>query len=74
MLFVFERYKHNDNKVSASENLSFLSIILFIIIISLKFIVKNLNEESFDVNSLKDIKKKINIDSQSIQEKDDLKI
>ena len=39
MLFIFKRYKHNDNKVLISENLSFLSITLFIIIISFKFIV-----------------------------------
>ena len=32
ILFVFERYKHDDNKILLSENLSFLSIILFIII------------------------------------------
>ena len=62
MLFVFERYEYNDNKVLASENLSFLSIISFIIITFLKFIAKNSNEESFDVNFSKDIKKKINID------------
>ena len=58
VLFIFERYKYNDNKVSTSENLSFLSITSFIIIISFKFIVTNSNEESSDVNSSKDIKKK----------------
>ena len=58
VLFVFERCKHNNNKVSAFKNLSFLSITLFIIIISLKFIVKNSDEESFDVNFSKDIKKR----------------
>ena len=60
MLFVFKRYKHNNNKVLISENLSFLSIILFIIIIrSFKSIAKNkLNENDFDMNSLKDIKKR----------------
>ena len=58
MLFVFKRYKHNNNKVSASEDLSFLSIISFIIVISLKFIVKNSDEKSFDVNSSKEIKKR----------------
>ena len=42
ILFVFEYYKYNNNKISTSENLSFLSIILFIIIIrSFKFIAKN---------------------------------
>ena len=59
MLFVFKRYKYNDNKVSAFENLSFLSIILFIIIISLKFTVKNSNEKSFDMNFSKDIRKRL---------------
>ena len=59
MLFVFKRYKYNDNKVSASENLSFLSIISFIVITSLKFTVKNSNEKSFDVNFSKDIKKRL---------------
>ena len=33
MLFIFKRYKYNDNKISTFENLSFLSKILFIIII-----------------------------------------
>ena len=58
ILFVFKRYKHNDNKVSTFKNLSFLSITLFIIIISLKSIVENSNEKNFDVNSSKDIKKR----------------
>ena len=60
MLFVFKRYKYNNNKILISKNLSFLSIILFIIITrSFKFTIKNkLNEDNFDVNSLKDIKKK----------------
>ena len=70
MLFVFKRYKYNDNKVSTSENLSFLSIILFIIIISFKFIVKNSNEESFDVNSSKDIKKKSTSTLKAFKKKD----
>ena len=59
ILFIFKRCENNDNKISISKNLSFLSIILFVIIIrSLKFIIKNkLNENDFDVNSSKDIKK-----------------
>ena len=71
MLFVFERCEYDDNKISTSENLSFLSIILFIIITrSFKFIIKNKsNENNFDMNSSKDIKKKINIDSYNIQKK-----
>ena len=59
ILFVSKRYKHNDNKVLTSENLSFLSIISFIIIISLKFTAENLNEENFDINSSKDTKKRL---------------
>ena len=61
MLFIFERYKHDDNKISTLKNFSFLSIILIIIITrSFKFIIKNkLNKNDFDVNSLKDIKKKL---------------
>ena len=58
ILFISKRYKHNDNKVSRSENLSFLSIISFIVITSLKFTAENLNEKSFDVNFLKDTKKR----------------
>ena len=60
MLFVFKRYKYNDNKISTSKNLSFLSIISFIIIIRLlKSIVKNKSDEDdFDVDFLKDIKKR----------------
>ena len=69
ILFVFKRYKHNNNKVSTSENLSFLSIISFIVITFLKFIVKNLNEESFDVNSSKDIKKKLTSTFRVLKEK-----
>ena len=57
ILFIFERCEHDNYKVSTSENLSFLSITLFIIITrSLKFIIKNKSDkDNFDVNSLKDI-------------------
>ena len=42
ILFIFKRYKYDDNKISASENLSFLLITLFVFITRfLKFIVKN---------------------------------
>ena len=58
ILFVSKRYKYNDNKVSASENLSFLSITSSIIITSLKSIIENSNEESSDVNFSKDTRKK----------------
>ena len=61
MLFVFERCEYDNNKILILKDLSFLSITLFIIIIrSLKFIVKNKsNKNDFDVNSLKDIKKRL---------------
>ena len=60
ILFVFERCKHDDNKVSASKNLSFLSIISFIVVTrSLKLIIKDeSNENNFDMNSSKDIRKR----------------
>ena len=71
MLFVFKRYKYNNNKILLSENLSFLSIISFIIIIrSFKFIVKNKSdEESFDVNSSKDIRKRLTPTLKTFKEK-----
>ena len=57
MLFIFERCKHNDNKASTSENLSFLSKTSFIVIIrSLKSIIKDeSNEDNFDTHYFKDI-------------------
>ena len=60
ILFIIKRYKYNDNKISAPENLSFLSIILSVVIIQPpKPIAKNKsNEDDFDMNSSKDIKKK----------------
>ena len=61
MLFVFKRCEHDDNKISASKNLSFLSIILFVINTRFfKFIAKdNSNEDNFNVNFLKDITKRL---------------
>ena len=60
VLFVFERYKHDGNKVLTLKNLSFLSITLFVINIrSFKSIAKNESDENnFDINSLKDIRKR----------------
>ena len=60
MLFVFKRYKYNNNKVLALKNLFFLSIISFIIITrSLKSIIKDKsNEDNFNMSFLKDIKKR----------------
>ena len=57
ILFIFKRYKYNDNKTLTFENLSFLSKTLFIIIIrSFKFIIENeSNENNFDINHFKDI-------------------
>ena len=59
ILFIFKRYKYNDNKVSTIENLSFLSITLSIIITSFKLTVENSNEKSFNVNSSKDTRKRL---------------
>ena len=55
MLFIFKRYKYNNNKTLIFENLSFLLKTSFIIIIrSLKFIVKNeSNKNNFDINYFK---------------------
>ena len=59
ILFIFKRYKHNDNKVSTTENLSFLSITSFVIITFLKSIIENLNEESLNVNPSKNTRKRL---------------
>ena len=69
MLFVSKRYKYNDNKVLISENLSFLLIISFIIITFFKFIVKNSDEESFDVNFSKDIRKRLTSTLKTLKKK-----
>ena len=69
ILFIFKRCEHNDNKVSATENLSFLSIISFIIIISLKSTAENSNEENFDVNSSKDTRKRSTFIFKAFKEK-----
>ena len=60
MLFIFKRYKYNDNKTSTFKNLSFLLKTLFIIIIrSLKFVVKNeSNKNNFNINHFKNISNK----------------
>ena len=60
MLFIFKRYKYNDNKTSIFENLSFLSKTLFVIITRFfKFIIKNKsNENNFDINYFKNISNK----------------
>ena len=65
ILFLFKRYNYDNNKILTLKNLSFLSIISFIIIIrSFKLIVKNdSNENNFDINYSKNVsnKKKFNI-------------
>ena len=64
MLFVFKRYEYDDNKILISKNLSFLSIISFIITRFLKLIVKNeSNEDNFDMNLLKNISNRKRITS-----------
>ena len=57
ILFLFKRCDHNNNKILTSKDLSFLSNALSIIITrSFKSIVKNdSNENSFDMNHLKDV-------------------
>ena len=55
MLFIFKRCEHNDNKVSTSKNLLFLSITSFDITRPFKFTVKNKSDENnFDINPSKD--------------------
>ena len=57
MLFIFKRYKYNNNKILVFKKLSFLLKTLSIIIIRpLKSIIKNeSNENNFDINYFKDI-------------------
>ena len=60
ILFVFKRYKYDDNKISITKKLSFLSIISFIVVTRpLKPIIKNeSNENNFNINYSKDISNK----------------
>ena len=69
ILFVFKRYKHNDNKVSTTENLSFLSITSPVVITSLKLTIENSNEKSSDVDSSKDTKKRLTSILRTLKEK-----
>ena len=57
ILFLFKRCDYNDNKISASKDLSFLSTISSIVITRFfKFIVENdSNEDSFDMNYSKNV-------------------
>ena len=60
ILFVFERCEYDDNKILASENLSFLPIMKIIsFIITFKLIVENKSDENnSDMNFSKNIKKR----------------
>ena len=60
ILFFFERCDYNDNKISASKDLSFLSITSSVIITrSFKLIVENdSNEDNFDMNHSKNVSNK----------------
>ena len=60
ILFIFKRYKYNDNKILTFKNLSFLLKTLLVIIIRFfKFIIKNeSNENNFDINYFKNISNK----------------
>ena len=59
MLFIFKRYEYNNNKVSISKNLSFLSITSPVITRLLKLIIKDeLKKDNFDINLSKDISNK----------------
>ena len=57
ILFLFERYDHNNNKISTLKDLSFLPNASFIIITRpFKSIVENdSNEDNFDMNHFKDV-------------------
>ena len=60
ILFIFKRYKYNNNKISTFENLSFLLKTSFIVITRpFKSIIKNeSNENNFDINHFKNISNK----------------
>ena len=60
ILFLFKRCDHDNNKISTSKDLSFLSITSFIVIIRpFKSIVENdSNEDNFDMNYSKDVSNK----------------
>ena len=59
ILFISKRYKYNDNKVLASENLLFLSITSFVVITFLKSTVENSDEKSSNVDFSKDTRKRL---------------
>ena len=51
LLFIFKRYKYNNNKMSLSKNLSFLLIISFVVNTRFfKFIIKyKSNDDDFNI-------------------------
>ena len=73
ILFLFERCDYNNNKISASKDLLFLSITSFVVITRpFKFIVKNdSNENNFDINHSKNVsnKKRLTLISKALKEK-----
>ena len=69
ILFISKRYEYNDNKVLAFEDLSFLSIISSVVIIFLKLIAEDSNEESFDMNLSKDTRKRSTFIFKTLKEK-----
>ena len=69
ILFVFKRCEYDDNKVLTIENLSFLSIISSVIITLLKSIVENSDEESSDMNSSKNTRKRLTSTFKALKEK-----
>ena len=68
-MFIFKRYKYDDNKVLTIEDLSFLSIISFIIITFFKLIVENSDEKSSDVDFSKDTRKRSTFTLKTFKEK-----
>ena len=72
ILFLFKRYNHNDNKISTTKDLSFLSISFIIITRSSKSIVENdSNENNFDMNYSKNAsnKKRLTSTLKTLKEK-----
>ena len=72
MLFVFKRCEYNNNKISTSKNLSFLSTTLSAVTRPFKSTTKNeSNENNFDMNPSKDIsnKKKITSTFKTLKER-----
>ena len=72
VLFFSERCDYDDNKISATKDLSFLFTLFVIITRSLKSIIENdSNENSFDINHSKDVsnKKRLTSTLRALKEK-----